>query len=138
MKITADELLIGIIQLGEGTIDTRKLRSRLNISNGQFYQLRKILIDEGRLIITHPCRAAHYQVPQFLVTGFLELAQSPLAVGLIAILNHLEKFLVGHIGAGNLRHLTAGVFHIGFIHQGDAKRAAQVKEYCFVTLVIHG
>lgn len=64
MKITTDELLIGIIQLGEGTIDTKKLLAKLDISNGQFYQLRKILIDEGRLIITHPCRAAHYHIPQ--------------------------------------------------------------------------
>ena len=75
MKITADELLIEIIQLGEGTIDTRKLRSRLNISNGQFYQLRKILIDEGRLIITHPCRAACYHVPQEIKTALLELME---------------------------------------------------------------
>lgn len=75
MKITADELLIGIIQLGEGTIDTIKLRSRLHISNGQFYQLRKILIEEGRLIITHPCRAAHYHVPQEIKTELLELME---------------------------------------------------------------
>lgn len=73
MKITPDELLIGIIQLGEGTIDTRKLLAKLDISNGQFYQLRKILIDEGRLIITHPCRAAHYHVPREIKAALLEL-----------------------------------------------------------------
>lgn len=73
MKITTDELLIGIIRMGEGEIDTKRLLARLDISNGQFYQLRKILIDEGRLIITHPCRAAHYHVPQETKASVQEL-----------------------------------------------------------------
>lgn len=78
MKITTDELLIGIIRLGEGTIATRKLLNRLDISNGQFYQLRKILVEEGRLIITHPCRAAHYHVPQEAKNALGELIEEPL------------------------------------------------------------
>ena len=73
MKITTNELLIGIIQLGEGTIDTKNLLAKLNISNGQFYQLRKILIDEGRLFITHPCRATHYHVPMEIKAAMREL-----------------------------------------------------------------
>lgn len=75
MKITTDELLIGIIQMGEGIIDTRKLLSKLDISNGQFYQLRRTLIDEGRLIITHPCQAAHYHVPQKAKADLQELME---------------------------------------------------------------
>ena len=75
MKITTDELLIGIIQMGEGIIDTRKLLAKLDISNGQFYQLRRTLIDEGRLIITHPCRAAHYHVPQKAKADVQELME---------------------------------------------------------------
>lgn len=75
MKVTTDELLIGIIQMGEGTINTRKLLSKQDISNGQFYQLQRTLIDEGRLIITHPCRAAHYQVPQEIKAELLELME---------------------------------------------------------------
>ena len=38
MKITTDELLIGIIRMGEGEIDTKRLLARLDISNGQFYR----------------------------------------------------------------------------------------------------
>ena len=75
MKITTDELLIGIIRMGEGEIDTKRLLARLDISNGQFYQLRKILIDEGRLIITHPCRVAHYHVPQETKASVQELME---------------------------------------------------------------
>lgn len=62
-KITSMDLLLKIIALGDGEHEERRLTRELDISHGQFYELRKALVDGGYLVITHPYRAAHYHVP---------------------------------------------------------------------------
>ncbi len=60
---TPSDLLRAICHLGQGEIPEHTLRKELDISHGTFCRLRKLLVQEGRLTVTHPCRKASYFVP---------------------------------------------------------------------------
>ena len=62
MKRTAEELLDMIKRLGQETLEEYRIRCRLDISHGQFCQLRKELVERGKLLVTHPRRKAVYTV----------------------------------------------------------------------------
>ncbi|MSU09499.1 hypothetical protein FYJ84_10955 [Veillonellaceae bacterium WCA-693-APC-5D-A] len=62
MKATPDDLLNAIRELGQGELAEHHILRHMGISHGQFCQLRKILVDDRRLIVTHPNRRAHYLV----------------------------------------------------------------------------
>jgi len=62
VKITPERLLREIRLLGEGEIAEYRLLRRLDISHGQFCQLRKLLVREECLLVTHPRRRAYYTV----------------------------------------------------------------------------
>ena len=59
---TPDDLLQVICDLGQGELRELTLRDHLRISHGYFCRLRRTLVDEGRLCVTHPCRKACYLV----------------------------------------------------------------------------
>ena len=61
---TLSDLLRAICHLGQKEIPEHVLQKELGISHGTFCQLRKILVQEGRLTVTHPCRKASYYVPE--------------------------------------------------------------------------
>ncbi len=61
---TPSDLLRAICCLGQGEIPEHVLLRELEISHGTFCRLRKILVQEGRLLVTHPCRKAFYFVPE--------------------------------------------------------------------------
>ena len=63
MKATPDDLLNAIRKLGQGELQEHHILRHMGISHGQFCQLRKILVEERRLIVTHPHRKAYYTVP---------------------------------------------------------------------------
>lgn len=60
---TPNDLLRAICHLGQGEIPEHVLRRELDISHGTFCRLRKLLVQEERLQVTHPCRKAFYFVP---------------------------------------------------------------------------
>ena len=62
MKATPDDLLNAIRELGQGELAEHHILRHMGISHGQFCQLRKILVEECRLIVTHPNRRAHYLI----------------------------------------------------------------------------
>ena len=62
MKSTPEDLLNTIKKLGQGELEEYHILRHLGISHGQFCQLRKTLVQERRLIVTHPRRKAHYHV----------------------------------------------------------------------------
>lgn len=62
MKATPDDLLNTIRKLGQGELAEHYILRHMDISHGQFCQLRKILVEEHRLIVTHPNRKAHYKI----------------------------------------------------------------------------
>lgn len=62
MKATPDDLLNAIRELGQGELAEHHILRHMGISHGQFCQLRKILVDDRRLIVTHPNRRAHYLI----------------------------------------------------------------------------
>ena len=62
MKATPEELLNTIKKLGQGELEEYHILRHLGISHGQFCQLRKTLVQERRLIVTHPHRKAYYMV----------------------------------------------------------------------------
>ena len=62
MKATPDDLLNAIRELGQGELAEHHILRHMGISHGQFCQLRKILIEACRLIVTHPNRRAHYLI----------------------------------------------------------------------------
>ena len=62
MKATPEELLNTIKKLGQGELEEYHILRHLGISHGQFCQLRKILVEACRLIVTHPNRRAHYLI----------------------------------------------------------------------------
>ena len=62
MKATPDDLLNAIKELGQGELAEHHILRHMGISHGQFCQLRKILVDDRRLIVTHPNRRAHYLI----------------------------------------------------------------------------
>ena len=62
MKATPEELLNTIKKLGQGELEEYHILRHLGISHEQFCQLRKTLVQERRLIVTHPHRKAHYHV----------------------------------------------------------------------------
>ena len=70
--------------------------------------------------------------PQFFISGLLVLAQRPLAVRLVALLDHLIEFLIRHIRACDLRHFPTGVAHIGLLQESNAQSAAQVEKDGFI------
>ena len=90
-------------------------------------QLMAHLTDPGRVIVRQQPFA-----PQLFISGFLELAQSPLAVRLVALLDHLIEFLIRHIRACDLRHFPTGVAHIGLLQESNAQSAAQVEKDGFI------
>lgn len=61
---TPNDVLRAICQLGQGEIPEYVLLRELGISHGTFCRLRKLLVQEGRLLVTHPCRKAYYFVPE--------------------------------------------------------------------------
>ena len=62
MKATPDDLLNAIRKLGQGELAEHHILRCMDISHGQFCQLRKILVEKHRLIVTHPNRKAHYTI----------------------------------------------------------------------------
>ena len=62
MKATPDDLLNAIRELGQGELAEHHILRHMGISHGQFCQLRKILVEACRLIVTHPNRRAHYLI----------------------------------------------------------------------------
>ena len=60
---TPSDLLQLICDLGQGELHELTLRDHLRISHGYFCRLRSLLVQEGRLIVTHPHRKACYFVP---------------------------------------------------------------------------
>ncbi|MGM9539536.1 hypothetical protein [Anaerovibrio sp.] len=64
MKATTDDLLKVIRKLGQGELEEYRILRHLGISHGQFCQLRRELVAEERLIVTHPCRKAHYRIAE--------------------------------------------------------------------------
>lgn len=62
MKATTDDLLNVIRRLGQGELDEYRILRHMGISHGQFCQLRRLLVEERRLVVTHPCRRAHYRI----------------------------------------------------------------------------
>ena len=62
MKATPDDLLNAIRELGQGELAEHHILRHMGISHGQFCQLRKILVDDRRLIVTHPNRRAYYLI----------------------------------------------------------------------------
>ena len=62
MKATPEDLLNAIKELGQGELAEHHILRHMDISHGQFCQLRKILVEECRLIVTHPNRRAHYLI----------------------------------------------------------------------------
>ena len=62
MKATPDDLLNTIRELGQGELAEHHILRHMGISHGQFCQLRKILVEACRLIVTHPNRRAHYLI----------------------------------------------------------------------------
>ena len=62
MKATPDDLLNAIRELGQGELAEHHILRHMSISHGQFCQLRKILVEACRLIVTHPNRRAHYLI----------------------------------------------------------------------------
>ena len=62
MKATPDDLLNTIRELGQGELAEHHILRCMGISHGQSCQLRKILVEEHRLIVTHPHRRAHYVI----------------------------------------------------------------------------
>ena len=61
------ELLQEICRLGQGEIAEHVLCRNLDISHGHFCMLRKRLVEQQKLVVTHPCRRAFYTV-----TGMIE------------------------------------------------------------------
>lgn len=64
---TPTDLLRVICYLGQGEIPEYVLLRELDISHGTFCRLRRILVQQGRLIVTHPRRRAFYFVPDRFV-----------------------------------------------------------------------
>ena len=62
MKATPDDLLNAIRELGQGELAEHHILRHMCISHEQFCQLRKILVEACRLIVTHPNRRAHYLI----------------------------------------------------------------------------
>ena len=66
--------------------------------------------------------------PELPVASLLVLSQGPAAIGLVAVFYQLIEVLHLQRCPRQLRHLPAGMAHIGLILQRNPKGAAQVEQ----------